>query len=173
MPIITKEDIKFIVDLLKVFNPPIAHSITTISAKGRKGLSETEIDDKTAPFFHSVRRYGFFSFDTEASGKLKFHRGPNAGQEGRSVLVMGNAAGQALIFYDPNDVTAKIRAIFADPTVLKVQTGIEADIVLLPFRVFGLVDSGCFVPFYDSSIRNFSMSHLHKFVYPDGPSRVE
>ena len=71
------------------------------------------------------------------------------------MLVFGNAVGEAVIFYDPNDVTAKIRAIFADPTILKVQTGIEADIVLLPFRVFGLVDSGCFVPLFDSSIWNF------------------
>ena len=55
----------------------------------------------------------------------------------------------------------------------KVQTGVDTDIVLLPFRVFGLVDLGCFIPFFDSSIQNFSLSHLHGFVYPKGPSRVE
>ena len=170
MPVMTKDDIKFIVDKLKVFNPPIKHKITAFSSKGKVVM---DIDDKTETFFQSVRRYGFFSFDTEASGKLKFNRGPNAGEEGRSVLVLGNADGEAIIFYDPNNVTAKIRAIFADPTILKVQTGIQADIVLLPFRVFGLVDSGCFVPFFDSSIRNFSLTHLHEFVYPNGPFRVE
>ena len=94
-------------------------------------------------------------------------------RKNRSLLVLGNVDGKAIIFYDPNDVTAKIRAIFADPTILKVQTGIEADIVLLPFRIFGLVDLGCFVPFFDSLIRNFSLTHLHEFVYPNGPFRVE
>ena len=114
MPIVTKDDIKFITVKLKVFNPPILHKITVFSSKGKVA---TDIDEKTAPFFHAVRRYGFFSFDTEGAGKLKFNRGPNAGEEGRSVLVLGNADGEAVIFYDTNDVTAKICAVFADPTI--------------------------------------------------------
>ena len=109
-------------------------------------------------------KYNFFSFDTEGAIKLRYNRGPKKGEEGRSVLVLGNADGEAIIFYDPKDVTDRIRRVFADPTILKVQTGVDADIVLLPFRVFGLVDSGCFVPFIDSSIRNFSLPHLHDFV---------
>ena len=137
MPFVTKDNIRTIRDKLRFFNPPTDHKIIAFSSKGNM-LKPEDIDQKTQNFFLSVKKYNFFSFDTEGAGKLKFNRGPKKGEEGRSILVLGNADGEAIIFYDPDDVTDRFRRVFADPTILKVQTGV--DIVLVPFRVFGLVD---------------------------------
>ena len=127
-------------------------------------------------------KYNFFSFDTEGAGKLRYNRGPKKGEEGRSVLVLGNADGEAIIFYDPNDVTDRLRRVFADPTILKVQTGVDADIVLLPFQVFGLVNLGCFVPFlalprqFHPKLLALSLARIclsertktHRMAFPNG-----
>ena len=73
---------------------------------------------------------------------LVFEKGPKSGKKGRSVLVLGNADGEIVIFYDANDVTKRFQDIFSDPAIFKIQYGIEIDVGLLPFKVQGLVDCG-------------------------------
>ena len=116
-PKVTKDKISIIKAKLEVFNPLIGHKIIAFKSKGRM-LDPKDIDAKTVKFFDSIKKYQFFSFDTEGAGKLKFNRGPKKGEEGRSVLMIGNANGDAVIFYDPNNVTEQFQKVVADPTIL-------------------------------------------------------
>ena len=170
MPKVSEAKAEQKVEALRVFNPP-KQKVIAYGAAGH--FTHNRIDRDLEDFYKSVYKYHFFSFDTEGNGELVFTKGPNRGKPGRSILVLGSPAGDVIVFYDPSDISQKLRNLFADPTVLKLQSGIEHDVALLPFRIFGLVDSGCFVPFLDNASPAFGIKRLHELVYPDGPKRVD
>ena len=170
MPKVTRPMALKMIEGLTVQNPP-KQRIIAYGSQSR--CSPSKVKSDTESIVRSIRKYGFCSFDTEGAGKLMFKKGPKNGEAGRSILVIGSPDGEVVIFYDPSDLSQEFVDIFRDPTIFKVQAGIDQDIGLLPFRVFGLVDSGCFVPFLNNATRKNGISFLHKLVFPQGPARVE
>ena len=170
MPFVSKAKAAQKVKALRALNPP-TNKIIVFGSKTFH--SAQKVNGETEEFLKSIYKYHFFSFDTEGNGELTFTKGPKQGQKGRSILVIGNPAGEIVIFYDPSDISQKIRDLFADATVLKLQSGIDHDVALLPFRIFGIVDTGCFVPFLNPSSESYGIKTLHDLVYPDGPKRVD
>ena len=164
MPKLPLDKLWEMVDKLKVINWP-TQSVLEYRSDVHHNVRMTE--RRAEQFIKVITKYHFFSFDVVANGTLEFNKGGKKGETGRSILVVAHPEAEVLIYYDPDDVPDNLRKVFADPTVFKIQTGIDRDVGLLPFRVFGLIDAGTFVPFFDNSCRQYSARVLYEHVWRD------